>query len=178
MMKRTQSAFRLWTKRVANATCVVIVMSMVACDRENSDVPSANDKDSTTAPVSAKSSDGVDRPSLPSEELGSGSAELKLLVDRWVRTDTPYVIEIRAARDDGTLEAAYYNPNPINVARAEAKQKQGRLEVFVELRDVNYPGATYTLTFDRATDRLSGVYFQPALQQSFQVAFVREQKER
>lgn len=177
-MKSTQSAFRLWTRRVANATCVVIVMSMAACDREKSDVRSAKNKDSTAAPVSTKPSDGGVHPALPPDEPDSGPAELKLLVGRWVRTDTPYVIEIRAAREDGTLEAAYYNPSPINVARAEAKQKQHGLEVFVELRDVNYPGATYKLTFDRTTDRLSGVYFQPALQQSFQVAFVREQAER
>jgi hypothetical protein len=172
-----QSAFRLWTRRVANATCVVVVMSMVACDRGDSDVRSATDKDRTAPPVSTKPSDEGVRPALPPEEPDSGPAEAKLLVGRWVRTDTPYVIEIRTARDDGTLEAAYYNPSPINVARAEARQKQGGLEVFVELRDVNYPGATYTLTFDRATDRLSGVYFQPALQQSFQVACAREQAE-
>jgi len=38
---------------------------------------------------------------------------------------------------------------------------------------VNYPGATYHLTYDPGSDQLRGVYFQPALQQSFQVFFVR-----
>jgi hypothetical protein len=42
-----------------------------------------------------------------------------------------------------------------------------------ELRDLNYPGATYNLTYDPGSDQLRGVYFQPALNQSFDVAFVR-----
>ena len=35
------------------------------------------------------------------------------LVGRWVRTDASYVIEIQNARDDGTLDAAYYNPRQL-----------------------------------------------------------------
>ena len=44
---------------------------------------------------------------------------------------------------------------------------------FIELRDVNYPGSTYTLTYDLASDQLKGIYFQAAEQQRFEVAFVR-----
>jgi hypothetical protein len=33
-------------------------------------------------------------------------------------------------------------------------------QVVVELRDVNYPGSTYTLTYDPGTDRLTGTYYQ------------------
>ena len=93
---------------------------------------------------------------------------------RWGRTDAPYVIEIKTARDDGTLEAAYYNQRPINVARAEAKEKDHGLEVFVELRDVNYPGSTYTLVYDRAKDQLHGIYYQAVARQNFEVVFVRQ----
>jgi len=100
-------------------------------------------------------------------------AGFKILVGRWVRTDTPYVIEIKAANDDGTLQAAYYNPRSINVSRAEARDKNGKTQVFLELRDINYPGSNYTLTYDRAKDMLQGVYFQAVLRQSFNVAFRR-----
>ena len=38
---------------------------------------------------------------------------------------------------------------------------------------MNYPGSTYTLTYDPASDQLKGVYYQAALQQRFEVVFVR-----
>ena len=47
------------------------------------------------------------------------------------------------------------------------------LQVFIELRDEGYPGSTYTLTYDAQRDALSGIYFQAALEQSFEVVFVR-----
>ncbi len=95
------------------------------------------------------------------------------LVGRWVRIDTPYIIEIESASEDGTLEVSYYNPRSINVSRAEARDKNGATEVFVELRDTNYPGSTYTLTYDPAGDLLRGVYFHAVLRQSFDVVFAR-----
>ena len=47
------------------------------------------------------------------------------------------------------------------------------MKVFIELRDVNYPGSTYTLTYDPASDQLKGVYYQAVEKQRFPVAFVR-----
>jgi hypothetical protein len=38
---------------------------------------------------------------------------------------------------------------------------------------VNYPGATYRLTYDPESNQLRGIYYQPALQQSFKIFFVR-----
>ena len=46
--------------------------------------------------------------------------------------------------------------------------------MFIELRDVNYPGSTYTLTYDPATDQLSGNYFQAVRRENFDVVFVRQ----
>ena len=46
-------------------------------------------------------------------------------------------------------------------------------KVFIELRDVNYPGSTYDLTYEPKNDRLHGIYYQAALQQQFEVVFVR-----
>jgi hypothetical protein len=73
------------------------------------------------------------------------------LVGWWVRPDGGYVLELREVTKKGGLMAAYFNPRPINVGRAEWSQKDGRLTVSVELRDVNYPGSTYTLQYDAAT---------------------------
>ena len=73
------------------------------------------------------------------------------------------------------MRAAYFNPRPINVAKAEASRKEGSARVIIELRDVNYPGSTYNLTYDPADDRLKGIYFQAAVMQAFDVYFVRLQ---
>ena len=96
------------------------------------------------------------------------------LVGRWLRPDGGYILEIRHAQTDGRLEAAYLNPRAINVPRAEWHREGGRLRVFVELRDVNYPGSTYTLGFSPEQDRLVGAYFQAVQQQTFDVEFVRQ----
>jgi hypothetical protein len=82
------------------------------------------------------------------------------LVGRWVRPAGGYVLDVREARKGGSLTAAYFNPRPINVAKAEWHQKDDTLTLFVELRDVNYPGSTYTLQYDPAPDRLKGTYYQ------------------
>jgi hypothetical protein len=95
------------------------------------------------------------------------------LKGRWRRPDGGYVLEIREIDSSGKMVAAYFNPRPINVARAEASQEGTTTKVFIELRDTNYPGSTYTLTYDPQSDQLKGTYFQAALQQSFEVVFVR-----
>jgi len=104
----------------------------------------------------------------------SGPDPLKLS-GRWLRPDGGYILELSDPAPKGLLKAAYFNPRPINVSRAEWKSQEGRLSVFVELRDVNYPGSTYTLYYDPAVDRLKGIYFQAALQQQFEVEFERTQ---
>jgi len=101
---------------------------------------------------------------------GSDSSRL---AGRWQRTDGGYVLDFSDIGPDGRVKAAYFNPRPIHVSRAEWKEQDGRLGLFVELRDVNYPGSTYTLTYDAAADRLTGIYFQAVQRQEFDVAFVR-----
>jgi len=74
---------------------------------------------------------------------------------------------------NGSLAAGYFNPQSIHVAQAEASREGGVMKVFIELRDVNYPGSTYTLTYDPASDQLKGVYYQAVEKQRFPVAYVR-----
>lgn len=95
------------------------------------------------------------------------------LAGRWFRTDGSYILEIRSVSPEGKVDAAYLNPRPIHVARAEALREGGALTLFVELRDVNYPGSTYKLIYDPARDVLAGLYFQALHQQSYDVEFVR-----
>jgi hypothetical protein len=99
--------------------------------------------------------------------------DVQRLEGRWVRPDGGYILELREIKKDGSVTAAYFNPRPINVFRTEWNRKQGVITVFVELRDVNYPGSTYTLQFDPKSDRLKGSYFQAVERQTFNIEFVR-----
>jgi hypothetical protein len=96
-----------------------------------------------------------------------------VLKGRWLRPDGGYIIQIKNVDGSGRIEAGYFNPRPINVAKAQATGEKGKLKVFIELRDVGYPGSTYTLTYDSKDDVLRGVYYQAAMKQSFDVYFTR-----
>ena len=108
----------------------------------------------------------------------SEPVSMQKLVGRWLRTDSPYVIEIREVSPDGTLRAGYYNPQPINVSAAKVEDKNGTLQVFVELHDAGYPGSNYTLDYSPQNDALGGTYFQATLQQNYSVSFMRMPAER
>jgi hypothetical protein len=101
-------------------------------------------------------------------------AEKDQLIGRWTRTDSDgaYVIEIKSATADGKLEASYFNPNPIKVGRAEWQNKNGKLAIEVELRDINYPGSTYTLNFHPKENKMTGNYYQAVEGTNFDVEFV------
>ena len=103
----------------------------------------------------------------------AGQTDVQLLEGRWVRPDGGYVLELRDIKKDGSVSAAYYNPRPINVFSAKWSRKEGEINLFVELRDVNYPGSKYILQFDPKSDRLKGTYFQAVEKQTFYIEFVR-----
>ena len=109
----------------------------------------------------------------PVPAAASANPAFQKLNGQWQRPDGGYILEITSVKAGGKIQAAYYNPNPIHVSRAEVAQEGMATTVFIELQDVGYPGSTYTLIYDPANDQLSGVYFQAALQQSFEVVFVR-----
>jgi hypothetical protein len=101
------------------------------------------------------------------------SLDVLALQGSWVRTDSPYVIELRHTQD-GSLKASYFNPKPINVGKTETAEQGGMVQVMIELQDVNYPGSTYVLSYDRTHDLLEGIYFHPKTKQSYPVSFVRK----
>lgn len=104
----------------------------------------------------------------------SGKEDLTALSGRWARPDGGYVLDLREIGKDGSLKALYYNPNPINVSRAEIRRRSGKIMVFIELRDVNYPGSKYDLKYDSATDRLVGTYFQAVENMTYKIEFLRD----
>ena len=103
----------------------------------------------------------------------AASPELTKLVGTWERPDGGYLLEIKSVDASGKLDAAYFNPNPIHVSRAAAWREKGASKVVIELNDANYPGCIYNLEHNPQNDQLFGQYYQAALQQTFEVAFVR-----
>jgi len=101
------------------------------------------------------------------------TSDVESLPGYWGRTDAGYILELKDLSMDGTLKAAYFNPRPINVSRAEWKRKEGKINLFIELRDKNYPGSSYSLTYDPGSDRLSGSYYQAVQKETFPVEFIR-----
>lgn len=91
----------------------------------------------------------------------------------WVRTDTPYQIQITGLSQNGTLEAAYLNPSPVHIGSALWADTDGILKVYIELRDKNYPGSNYKLSYNPKTDMLEGEYYQAVQGATYQVAFSR-----
>jgi hypothetical protein len=97
------------------------------------------------------------------------------LAGKWVRPDGGYILELREVGSQGALKAGYYNPKSIKVHSASWQTVEGKLKIFVELRDINYPGSTYNLQYDPASDRLKGKYFQAVAGQTFEVEFLRKE---
>ncbi|MCU0366154.1 MAG: hypothetical protein MUC30_02940 [Bacteroidales bacterium] len=104
----------------------------------------------------------------------TGGAEQQKLKGRWMRSDGDYIIEVFETGGDGTLKAAYYNPNPINVEKGEWIIDQEKLFMQIILRDVNYPGSAYTLQYVPEDDALAGNYFQAVEGVNYDVVFTRK----
>jgi len=109
----------------------------------------------------------------PAEPETETSAAFHRLEGRWLRPDGGYVLDLRWVGADGRVEAAYLNPQPIFVSRAEASEDGERIKVMVELQDRGYPGCVYTLHYDAARDILVGDYYQAAMRETFRVEFER-----
>ena len=98
----------------------------------------------------------------------------QLLQGTWVRTDADYQIRLSDALDNGIIKAQYFNPRPINVSKSEWMNAEGYLKIYVELRDENYPGSNYNLTYIPERDMLVGDYFQAVESVTYYVEFVRK----
>jgi len=96
-----------------------------------------------------------------------------LLEGDWHRTDAGYRILISKVNDDGNLTAQYFNPNPIKVECANWEESYNNLKVTIELRDFNYPGSTYRLSYLPDNDIFAGEYFQAVEGITFYFEFSR-----
>ena len=111
----------------------------------------------------------------PSDSVSTSAKTIdkNLLVGNWLRTDSDYRLQISEVNEDFTLKAKYFNPNPINVGVAKWEESNGNLKIIIELRDVNYPGSTYTLSYLPGREVLAGEYYQAVEGLTFYVEFTR-----
>lgn len=172
LMKNRRTPGLVWfgfatTTRASAMSFVLALATLVltSCQDRTAAPESAPPTATPAAPAATTNS------TAPSNEA---AAKFHKLVGRWLRPDGEYVLEVRSINAAGQIDAGYFNPNPIKIAKAEAKEAAGAIKVFVELRDTGYPGCTYNLTFDPTSDSLVGLYFQAALQQEFSVVFSRK----
>ena len=100
--------------------------------------------------------------------------KLDVLEGAWVRPDGGYLILIKKVSPDGQLEAMYFNPNTLPFAKARASRDGAAVRLSFELQAGGYNGSTYELTYDPASDRLKGVYYQAVAKQKFEVYFARK----
>jgi hypothetical protein len=100
-------------------------------------------------------------------------ADIQRLAGQWVRPDGGYILELSEIRTGGKLKARYFNPRPINVYQSEYRIRKGRIELFIELRDTNYPGSKYHLTYRPEADTFEGTYFQAMERQTYNITFER-----
>lgn len=111
--------------------------------------------------------------SVKAEPVPRKAPPYAALAGKWQRPDGGYLLHVKSVAEDGVLDASYFNPSPIHIATSQASRVNGSLKVFVELRDENYPGSTYRLTYDPADDRLKGTYYQAVAQETYEIFFVR-----
>ena len=104
----------------------------------------------------------------------AASPDIALLKGTWVRLEGGYTIVIKSIGPGGELEAMYFNPNPLPFAKAQATRVGTTFRTFFELRAGGYGGSTYELTYDPASDRLKGTYYQAVAKQKFDVSFARK----
>ena len=75
---------------------------------------------------------------------------------------------------NGVMKAGYFNPKSINVSKASWSPANGAINIYIELRDVNYPGSNYNLTYFTGNDTLVGKYFQAVEGVTYDVGFSRK----
>lgn len=109
------------------------------------------------------------------QEKISPPAETAKIIGSWIRPDGGYNLEILAFNNN-TVDAAYYNPNPIIVSEAEWKIQDGFVYIYIKFDDVGYEGSYYSLGYYPDKDILMGFYYQAAMNQKFDVYFEREKE--
>jgi len=162
--------------RVSFVVIAVVAVAALAIlllqTKEPAPLPASSQATSApSATVTASTTTNATETNRPAS--ATSKSRLSVFVGRWQRTDGDYAIDIESVGGNGEMKARYFNPRPINVSRAEAFEKDGKAQMYLELRDENYPGSYYALAFNPANGALGGIYYQALLRETYEVEFVR-----
>jgi hypothetical protein len=151
---------------------LVSLLLISACNSKPKTIENRSAKNSG-APSSSKVNEKSISDSLSAGQKLSEDIQNRL-IGKWQRSDGVYMLEILSATVDGKISARYFNPDPINVEKAEWKIVKNNLLILIVLRDVNYPGSTYTLEYSGDNNYLRGNYFQAVERTNYDVMFMRK----
>jgi hypothetical protein len=103
------------------------------------------------------------------------ASDFEVLAGRWDRIDGSYSLQVQDVMSDGKVSVGYFNPGAVHVAESRVTRQEGRIRLFVRLRDKDYPDCTYTLFYYPEQDVLAGAYYQAAVDRTYEVVFVRKE---
>jgi hypothetical protein len=118
-----------------------------------------------------------DETSPPARALPDQQAR-DALVGWWLRHDQSYMMVLDAIAEDGSAEARYFNPAPVNVSKAEVWLEGDLIRLRLELTDRNYPGNYYELGYIPDRDTWVGLYHHLGNDEIYEVYFVRFEDEQ
>jgi hypothetical protein len=150
----------------------MFLLFITGCNSTPGTKPEETHKTATSPP--AKSDVVKESPESIAGARVSADSIQTLLKGKWLRSDGSYTIEIFSVKEDGKMDAGYFNPNPINVGNAEWTLSDDIVLIRIILKDANYPGSKYNLIYDRKSDCLAGNYFQAVQGINYDVIFTRK----
>jgi hypothetical protein len=97
----------------------------------------------------------------------------QVLKGRWRAQDARGVIDIQHIDPTGSMEVQYFDPEPVQVTKAQAARDGQLTKILLKLSNPSSPCCIYDLTYDSGSDRLKGVYWQKTDPKSTEVVFIR-----
>ena len=110
---------------------------------------------------------------MAASEASAQPLDFGVIAGQWSRIDGNYTLRVQDVMSYGVGNVSYFNPNEIHVAESRVSTQDGRIKLFVKLQDEGYPGCTYTLFYYPEEDALAGVYYQAAVDRTYEAIFVR-----
>ena len=154
------------------AIILISMLFLISCnDKKNNNQNENNDIAELSNSGEPKDSPTISKPDTE-PVVTKIDAPLDTILGRWLRPDGNYVIQINSIDSKNQIDAQYFNPRPIKIARAELIPGDN-YRIFIEFDDEGYKGSSYDLIYDPAQDALSGKYFQATYGQTYQIGFVR-----
>ncbi len=111
---------------------------------------------------------------LGGENVAAKTVNYNTIAGEWQRIDGNYVLKIGDVLPEGAAIVEYYNPRPINVAKAAVSTENGFIKLFIKFQDKSYEGSTYTLVYNAKKDVLMGYYYQAPMDKTYEVMFARK----